>query len=118
MVYFQCDGHSFKKGVRILYDECSVKEMVEKCLPHGAINLFVDHFNMEDLINTDEPNEEKFESGEDSEKDDPDFEVEEGGETENSDGSDCVNSDFLNDGSDEELEQFMELKNKKKERIV
>ncbi|KAL1805002.1 hypothetical protein ACET3Z_028070 [Daucus carota] len=63
--------------------------MVEKCLPHGAINLFVDHFNMEDLINTDEPNEEKFESGEDSEKDDPDFEVEEGGETENSDATEA-----------------------------
>lgn len=57
LVYFQCDGNSFDNGVRILYDDNSVKDMVNVSIPHGKIKLFVDHFNVEELETTNVPNE-------------------------------------------------------------
>lgn len=117
LVYFQCDGHSFEKGVRILYDEKSVREMVDLCIPFGNIHLFVDHFNLDDLISNDEPNgepnDEPNEGSENSDKDDPDFVGEESGDSDVSDGSGDVVSEFMNDGSDDELAELMENKKKK-----
>lgn len=49
LLHFQCDNNSFKKGLRILYDEKSVREMVDLSIPFGKIELFVDHFNLKKL---------------------------------------------------------------------
>ena len=42
-VYFQTDGHSFRRGIRLVYDDDSLSNMIEVSLPYKRINLFVDH---------------------------------------------------------------------------
>lgn len=77
LVYFQCDGHSFEKNVRVLYDDDMVKEMIQLCEPFGRIDLFVDHFDLEELETVEAIREEKKNNqtyGDDeSQDDDPDF---------------------------------------------
>ena len=51
LVYYQYDGHSFAKGVMLLYDDDSVRCMVTKCQAYGEIHLFVDHSGLDLLIN-------------------------------------------------------------------
>ena len=43
LCYFQSDGHTFKNGIRILYDDESIQDMLKVCLPYKKANLFVDH---------------------------------------------------------------------------
>lgn len=50
LVYFKCDGHSFKQGTRVVYDDISVRDLIALCKPHGKIELYVDHFNLDELI--------------------------------------------------------------------
>lgn len=54
LVYYQYDGHSFAKGVILLCDDDSVRKLVCRCLSYGEIHLFVDHLNLDPLINTDD----------------------------------------------------------------
>ncbi|KAL8098301.1 hypothetical protein AgCh_031170 [Apium graveolens] len=42
-VYFKADGHSFENGFRLLFDDASVMDMTNLCLPFGLIELFMDH---------------------------------------------------------------------------
>ena len=36
-------GHSLKNRFRLLFDDASIKDMVNLCLPFGVIKLYVDH---------------------------------------------------------------------------
>ena len=100
LVYFQNDGHSFDNNVRVLYNDDGIKEMIEICKPFGCINLFVDHFDLEDLQTEDVIREEKLmgekELGDSSSEDDPDY-VAEGQDSESDE------PEFYTDGSDGEL---------------
>ena len=42
-LYFQTDGHSFEKGVRLLYDQNTLDDMLKVCKPYNLINIYVDH---------------------------------------------------------------------------
>ena len=42
LVYFKCDGHSFSQGTRLVYNDVSVRELIELCKPYGKIELYVD----------------------------------------------------------------------------
>ncbi|WOH00349.1 hypothetical protein DCAR_0519708 [Daucus carota subsp. sativus] len=42
-LYFLCDGHSFNKGIRLLYDDESVRKMISLSLRYKKIKIFVDH---------------------------------------------------------------------------
>ena len=42
-VYFQTDGHSFRKGIRLVYDDDSLSNLIRVSLPYKRINLFVNH---------------------------------------------------------------------------
>ena len=113
LVYFQCDGHTFEKNVRVLYDDASIKEMIEIFKPFDAIHLFVDHFDFEDLETQDvdrlaiQINDREGSEG--SDEDDPDF---------SGKGSDSQSDDleFLNDGRDDEL--ITNVKNMKIRKVV
>lgn len=50
IVYFKSDEKSFKNGLRVLYDDDTVREMVELHKLHGKISLFVDHFELDNLV--------------------------------------------------------------------
>ncbi|KAL8099046.1 hypothetical protein AgCh_031661 [Apium graveolens] len=50
LVYFKCDGFSFSEGIRVIYDDGSVRDLVDLSKPYGRIDLYVDHFNLDDLI--------------------------------------------------------------------
>ena len=50
LVYFKCDGHTFSKGTRLIYDDTSVSDLVELCKPYGRIELYVDHFELDELV--------------------------------------------------------------------
>ena len=102
LVYFQCDGHSFEKNVRVLYDDASMKEMIEVCQPFGSIHLFVDHFDLEHLqdlaAEKENSNNPEYEWSEGSNDDDPEFDIE------NEDESDSENNhELMSDESDPEL---------------
>lgn len=79
LVYCQCDGHTFDNDVMVLYDDDSIKKMVEICKPFGSIHLFVDHFDLEDLEDKAADEEDKMnnvsEFSEGSDNNDPDFEA-------------------------------------------
>ena len=107
IVYYQCDGHSFEKDVRILYDDSCIKEMIGICKPYGSIHLYVDHFDLEELETEKAITKEKEnnECSDGSSADDPDFVEDyedEGTDTEvelESEGE----VEFEEDGSDDEL---------------
>lgn len=42
---FKYNGHSFKDGIRLLYDDSSVRALTSLCLPREKIELYVDHSN-------------------------------------------------------------------------
>ena len=50
LVYFKCDGHSFNQGTRVVYDDISVRDLVALFKPHGKIELYIDHFNLDELV--------------------------------------------------------------------
>ena len=43
LLYFPCDGHSFKKGIRLLYDDDSIRSMISASLHYKRIKIYVDH---------------------------------------------------------------------------
>lgn len=92
LAYFQCDGHSFEKNVRALYDDDSIREMIEICLPYRSINLFIDHFDLEDLQTEHAEREEREERQNN------------GGE--GSDELDDGDPDFIDDNQDDESEEL------------
>ena len=64
LVNFKCDGFSFEKGMRVIYNDNSVRELIDICKPYGRIYLYVDHFDLDEVI--DGPNEgegKKFDCG-------------------------------------------------------
>ncbi|KAL8113628.1 hypothetical protein AgCh_020812 [Apium graveolens] len=50
LVYFKCDGHNFKDGTRLIYDDVSVRDLVALSKPYGRIDLYVDHFDLDELV--------------------------------------------------------------------
>ncbi|KAL8119233.1 hypothetical protein AgCh_016667 [Apium graveolens] len=50
LIYFKCDGFSFSEGIRVIYDDGYVRDLVDLSKPYGRIDLYVDHFNLDDLI--------------------------------------------------------------------
>ena len=50
LVYFKNDGRTFKSGLRLLFDDNTVREMVEISRPLGRIDLYVDHYELDEVI--------------------------------------------------------------------
>ncbi|KAL1809540.1 hypothetical protein ACET3Z_026530 [Daucus carota] len=60
-LYFQTDGHNFEKGVRLLYDQNTLDDMLKVCKPYNLINIYVDHKKRFQCECTDElPNRDKI----------------------------------------------------------
>ncbi|WOH13968.1 hypothetical protein DCAR_0933482 [Daucus carota subsp. sativus] len=127
LVYFKTNGHDFSNGVRVLYDDGSIRDMVGVCSQYGKIEVYVDSSltdeelageggaegdgeggaeggdegsaGDEDLAEILRQYEEEFGSGEDSDPDDPAYKYESEEETDElySGGSD------VDDASDEEF---------------
>lgn len=113
LVYFQCDGHSFEKNLRLLYDASSMKEMIEMCQPFGNIHMFVDHFDLELRQDqaTDKENRNNLEiEGSEGSNDDDDPEL----DFQNEEGSDSEDHELFSAESDPELiENVRKMKNRK-----
>lgn len=105
LVHFKNDGKNMCNGMRLLYDDDTVRECVNVCKPYGKIELYIDHSFTDDLTVKDkgkkplveEEHSEDMEENDDSE--DGDFEYN-GSESE---GSDSGNSFVVE--SDEELRE-------------
>ena len=112
LVYFQSDGHSFEKDVRVLSDDATMKELIEICEPFGRIDMFVDHFDLEELETREAIRKENLNNEADvdvdSEDDDPDYVND--FEEDDSDG----NPQFEEDESDPELNENVENKKLRK----
>ncbi|WOG86990.1 hypothetical protein DCAR_0206209 [Daucus carota subsp. sativus] len=50
LVYFQTSGMSIEGGVKLLYDDNTVREMVDIHKPLGRIDLYVDHYEFDEVI--------------------------------------------------------------------
>lgn len=101
LVYFQADGDSFKNGLRVLYDDESVRDMIKVCSPFSAIHLYVDDKKIELGNNGYLDNDD-----DESESEDSDYIYE--SETASSDNGSVDNE------SDDEV---VDIKNKKKKFI-
>ena len=85
-MYFKNDGRSFKSGTRLLFDDNTVREMVEIHRPLGRIDLYVDHYELEEVIDCPQrqvgedeaADNERGEDGlsDDSDPSDPEYDVE------------------------------------------
>lgn len=42
LLYFKNNGHDFSSGMRLVYDDSSIRYMVEVCKPYGKIDVYVD----------------------------------------------------------------------------
>lgn len=99
--YTKSNGHDFADGIRLLFDDNSVRAMVSVCIPYGKIQVYVDSSlwdennvnnvnggdddledNEEELENMMKGYEEEFGSDDDSDPDDPAYMYESGQETE------------------------------------
>lgn len=107
-VYFKADGHSFKKGFRILFDDASVRDMINLCLPYGMIDLFVDHTTTEirsleipktPQQTTKNSDDEQLGYDSDDESEDSDYEVD--GEYSETDSDDMQMSEGFENSDDE-----------------
>ncbi|XP_074330150.1 uncharacterized protein LOC141667524 [Apium graveolens] len=43
IVYFKTNDHNFSDGIKILYDDDSVREVINVSMPYGKIDLYIDH---------------------------------------------------------------------------
>lgn len=93
VLYYQTDGHTFKKGVRICYDDDSIRSMINACLPYKEIKLFVDHVKKSDCASGDVVNEKAAVT-----ESDIDREIDE-----------MFGSDEIDEDPDYELESEMEI---------
>lgn len=50
LIYFKTDGHSFKKETMLADDDNSVRKLVKLCKPYGRMYLYVDQFDLDELI--------------------------------------------------------------------
>lgn len=50
LVYFKNDGRTSKSGTRLLFDDNTVREKVEIHGTLGRIDLYVDHYELEEVI--------------------------------------------------------------------
>ncbi|KAK1382942.1 hypothetical protein POM88_020677 [Heracleum sosnowskyi] len=53
LVYFKNNGHDFANGVRIVYDDSSIRDMVDLCKPYGKIEVYVDSSLTDEAIEAD-----------------------------------------------------------------
>ena len=44
LVYYKTNGHDFSDGMKIMYDDESVREVVNVSMPYGKIDLYIDHY--------------------------------------------------------------------------
>ncbi|XP_074365144.1 uncharacterized protein LOC141706232 [Apium graveolens] len=145
LVYFKNDGLTFESGMRLLYDDSTVRAMVDIHKPIGKINLYIDHYDVDEVIDNqeDENDNEGGEygnkgrenenqggengiqggedgnegSGDDSDPDDPEYGYEgDDVETESDESEDEKGYDSFCD-SDEELREFREKKKKYKDSL-
>ncbi|KAL1827009.1 hypothetical protein ACET3Z_005421 [Daucus carota] len=127
---FKCNGYSFEKGMRVIYDDNSVRDLIKICMPYGRIELYVDHFDLDEVIDC--PNEgegegNKFDSGDpveanmggndefsdDTDEGDPEYK--ESSETEESEDESFVPDEY---GSDNEMNAIRENFKKFKQGLV
>lgn len=112
LVYFKCDGHSFMKGTRVVYDDVSVRDLVDLCKPYGKIELYVDHFNLDDLIEvpkSPEQNEINRNTGSTKLRDDTEIMKKGGGEEGSEDTDDPDDPEYVKgtDSEDSDTESLM-----------
>lgn len=100
IVYFKTNGRDFTEGASIVYDDASVRKLIDLCMPYGRIQLFVDHLSEDFFLETPEQNEITKKDappmdGEDVEDsdDDSDYKIETESSEELFDFSDFVVSD-------------------------
>ena len=43
LVYFKTNGHTFADGVKVVYDDESVRELIDVSMSSGCIDLYIDH---------------------------------------------------------------------------
>ncbi|WOG84684.1 hypothetical protein DCAR_0103868 [Daucus carota subsp. sativus] len=43
IVYFKTNGRDLTDGASIVYDDASVRKLIDVCVPYGRIQLYVDH---------------------------------------------------------------------------
>ncbi|XP_063946815.1 uncharacterized protein LOC135151687 [Daucus carota subsp. sativus] len=107
LVHFKNDGKNMFSGMRLLYDDVTIRECVKICEPYGKIELFVDHSFTKDLVVKDKGKklvveDTRIDSGDGdqyNDSEDDDFVYEETG----SEFSDSTHSFVIE--SDDELEQ-------------
>lgn len=87
-----------KENVRVLYEDNSFREMIDIYVPFGSINLYIDHFDIEELETKNYEAEHGNDWSEDSENDDLDFVDESDKEESNNE-----NLDFITNNIDVEL---------------
>ncbi|KAL8155488.1 hypothetical protein AgCh_000758 [Apium graveolens] len=110
LVYFKNDGLTFESGMRLLYDDSTVRAMVDIHKPIGKINLYIDHYDVDEVIDN-QGDENENQAGENEygyEGDDV--------ETESDESEDEKGYDSFCD-SDEELREFREKKIKYKDSL-
>lgn len=103
IVYFKTNGLDFTDGVSVVYDDASVRKLVDVCMPYGRIQLYVDHF-LDDIEFETNPKRTAplmYDEDVEASDEDSDYKI----ETESSD-EDCDYSDFV--VSDEEEIAFKE----------
>ena len=119
LVYFKSKGMCIEDGVKLLYDDSTVREMIEIHRPLGRLDLFVDHYEIDEVIDLPHESDEDVDKGKSDdvvggksddivggksdEDDDPDYSA----ETE-SEGSESVSDVDLFADSDEEFVEYME----------
>lgn len=54
LVQFKNDGVTFESGMRFLFDDKTVREMVDIHKPNGEIDLYVDHYDLDKVIDASE----------------------------------------------------------------
>lgn len=110
LMYYKSDGHSFSGGTSLVYDDISIRDLIALSKPYGKIELYVDHFDLDELIDVPHTPKEKIddqivEAGEGSagegSEDDPEYLI----DTESED-SDSSSSFPENNVSDEEFENI------------
>lgn len=123
LVYFQT-GMCIDDGVKLLYDDSTIREMVDIHKPLGMIDLYVDHYSCDEVINS--PYEENLNESEgvevgqkddkmggnveyggsdDDEFSDPDYNV--GTESDSEESEKASDDDIFGD-SDEEFAAYKE----------
>ena len=50
LVYFKSNGHDFSDGVRVLYDDVFIRDMVNLCTPYDKLQVYVDSSLADDVL--------------------------------------------------------------------